>query len=86
MQSGVNIVKLACNASNGGVGASSGVCTVRDLTAGANTTANCTIGTATSCTWSGSAAVAAGHQYAIWVSSAGAGETLANVSAAFLVQ
>ncbi len=86
LQSGVNIVKLACNATIAGASGSSGVCTVRDLTAGANTAASCTIGTATSCTWSGSAAVTAGHQYAIWVTSAGAGETLANVSAAFLVQ
>ncbi len=86
LQSGVNIVKLACNATIAGVNGSSGVCTVRDLTAGANTAATCTIGTATSCTWSGSVAVTAGHQYAIWVTSAGAGETLANVSAAFLVQ
>ncbi len=86
MQSGVNIVKLTCDASTAGASSTSGACTVRDLTAGTNTAATCTIGTATSCTWSGSAAVTAGHQYAILATSAGAGETLANVSAAFLIQ
>ena len=82
-----NFTSLTCFAAIGGVGGSSGVVTVYDLTAGAPASGvTCTIGTGTSCTWSGTTAIVTHHRYAFRVTSAGGSETLASAQCGVLVQ
>jgi hypothetical protein len=84
---GTNAVELYCTAKVAGFSASSGVCSLYDETAAAYVSGvTCTIGTGTSCTWTGTVAITPTHRYGFLVSSAGTGETLGSATVGVVVQ
>lgn len=85
---GSNFVGINATAGNAGNDAvNSGIVAIYDYTVSATVSgATCTIGTGTSCTWTGTAALTTGHRYGVLVHFNGAAESLANVQVGVLVQ